>query len=177
MKTICFTNTGYRYRLGSQVFRTLSLTLSEGHVYGLLGENGVGKSTLMKLAAGVLIPTAGSVTIEGHEASRREELAMAKIFYLPEEFSLPALSLDTYCRVTSPFYPTFSAEAYELCCKELDVVRDVRLDKLSMGQRKRALLAFAFATGAQWLLLDEPTNGLDVAAKEAFRRLVARYAD
>lgn len=177
MKTICFTNTGYRYRLGSQVFRTLSLTLSEGHVYGLLGENGVGKSTLMKLAAGVLIPTAGSVTIEGHEASRREESAMAKLFYLPEEFSLPALSLDTYCRVTSPFYPTFSAEAYELCCKELDVVRDVRLDKLSMGQRKRALLAFAFATGAQWLLLDEPTNGLDVAAKEAFRRLVARYAD
>lgn len=177
MKMICFTNTGYRYRLGVQVIHDLSLTLSEGHIYGLLGENGVGKSTLMKLAAGVLIPGAGSVKIEGSEASLREESAMAKIFYVPEEFSLPALTLEEYARVTSPFYPTFSDERYEEYCKELEVVRDIRLDKLSMGQRKRALLAFAFACGTPWLLLDEPTNGLDVAAKEAFRKIVARYVD
>ncbi len=177
MKMISFNQIGFRYRLGSQVFRDFSLTLSPGHVYGVLGENGVGKSTLMKLASGVLIPTAGSVTIDGREASLREESSMAKIIYLPEEFSLPALTLDEFRAVTAPFYPSFSDESFEECCRVLDVVRDRRLDKLSMGQRKRAYLAFAFATGAQWLLLDEPTNGLDVAAKEAFRRLVARYAD
>lgn len=177
MKMISFNQIGFRYRLGSQVFRDFSMTLSPGHVYGVLGENGVGKSTLMKLASGVLIPTAGSVTIDGREASLREEATMAKIIYLPEEFSLPALTLDEFRKVTTPFYPSFSDESFEECCRVLDVVRDRRLDKLSMGQRKRAYLAFAFACRAEWLLLDEPTNGLDVAAKEAFRRLVARYVD
>lgn len=177
MKMISFNQLGFRYRLGSQVFRDLSMTLSPGHVYGVLGENGVGKSTLMKLASGVLIPTVGSVTIDGREASLREEATMAKIIYLPEEFSLPALTLDEFRKVTAPFYPSFSDESFEECCRVLDVVRDRRLDKLSMGQRKRAYLAFAFACRAEWLLLDEPTNGLDVAAKEAFRRLVARYVD
>lgn len=177
MKMISFNQLGFRYRLGSQVFRDLSMTLSPGHVYGVLGENGVGKSTLMKLASGVLIPTVGSVTIDGREASLREEATMAKIIYLPEEFSLPALSLDEFRKVTASFYPSFSDESFEECCRVLDVVRDRRLDKLSMGQRKRAYLAFAFACRAEWLLLDEPTNGLDVAAKEAFRRLVARYVD
>lgn len=177
MKMISFNQLGFRYRLGSQVFRDFSMTLSPGHVYGVLGENGVGKSTLMKLASGVLIPTAGSVTIDGREASLREEATMAKIIYLPEEFSLPALTLDEFRKVTTPFYPSFSNESFEECCRVLDVVRDRRLDKLSMGQRKRAYLAFAFACRAEWLLLDEPTNGLDVAAKEAFRRLVARYVD
>lgn len=177
MKMISFNQLGFRYRLGSQVFRDFSMTLSPGHVYGVLGENGVGKSTLMKLASGVLIPTAGSVTINGREASLREEATMAKIIYLPEEFSLPALTLDEFRKVTTPFYPSFSDESFEECCRVLDVVRDRRLDKLSMGQRKRAYLAFAFACRAEWLLLDEPTNGLDVAAKEAFRRLVARYVD
>lgn len=177
MKMISFNQLGFRYRLGSQVFHDFSMTLSPGHVYGVLGENGVGKSTLMKLASGVLIPTAGSVTIDGREASLREEATMAKIIYLPEEFSLPALTLDEFRKVTTPFYPSFSDESFEECCRVLDVVRDRRLDKLSMGQRKRAYLAFAFACRAEWLLLDEPTNGLDVAAKEAFRRLVARYVD
>lgn len=177
MKMISFNQLGFRYRLGSQVFRDFSMTLSPGHVYGVLGENGVGKSTLMKLASGVLIPTAGSVTIDGREASLREEATMAKIIYLPEEFSLPALTLDEFRKVTTPFYPSFSDESFEECCRVLDVVRDRRLDKLSMGQRKRAYLAFAFACRAEWLLLDEPTNGLDVAAKETFRRLVARYVD
>lgn len=177
MKMISFNQLGFRYRLGSQVFRDFSMTLSPGHVYGVLGENGVGKSTLMKLASGVLIPTAGNVTIDGREASLREEATMAKIIYLPEEFSLPALTLDEFRKVTTPFYPSFSDESFEECCRVLDVVRDRRLDKLSMGQRKRAYLAFAFACRAEWLLLDEPTNGLDVAAKEAFRRLVARYVD
>lgn len=177
MKMISFNQLGFRYRLGSQVFRDFSMTLSPGHVYGVLGENGVGKSTLMKLASGVLIPTAGSVTIDGREASLREEATMAKIIYLPEEFSLPALTLEEFRKVTTPFYPSFSDESFEECCRVLDVVRDRRLDKLSMGQRKRAYLAFAFACRAEWLLLDEPTNGLDVAAKEAFRRLVARYVD
>ena len=177
MKMISFNQLGFRYRLGSQVFRDFSMTLSPGHVYGVLGENGVGKSTLMKLASGVLIPTAGSVTIDGRNASLREEATMAKIIYLPEEFSLPALTLDEFRKVTTPFYPSFSDESFEECCRVLDVVRDRRLDKLSMGQRKRAYLAFAFACRAEWLLLDEPTNGLDVAAKEAFRRLVARYVD
>ena len=177
MKMISFNQLGFRYRLGSQVFRDFSMTLSPGHVYGVLGENGVGKSTLMKLASGVLIPTVGSVTIDGREASLREEATMAKIIYLPEEFSLPALTLDEFRKVTTPFYPSFSDESFEECCRVLDVVRDRRLDKLSMGQRKRAYLAFAFACRAEWLLLDEPTNGLDVAAKEAFRRLVARYVD
>lgn len=177
MKMISFNQLGFRYRLGSQVFRDFSMTLSPGHVYGVLGENGVGKSTLMKLASGVLIPTAGSVTIDGREASLREEATMAKIIYLPEEFSLPALTLDEFRKVTTPFYPSFSDESFEECCRVLDVVRNRRLDKLSMGQRKRAYLAFAFACRAEWLLLDEPTNGLDVAAKEAFRRLVARYVD
>ncbi|MBO5902941.1 MAG: ABC transporter ATP-binding protein [Tidjanibacter sp.] len=177
MKMISFNQIGFRYRLGSQVFRDFSMTLSPGHVYGVLGENGVGKSTLMKLASGVLIPTAGSVTIDGREASLREEATMAKIIYLPEEFSLPALTLDEFRKVTAPFYPSFSDESFEEYCRVLDVVRDRRLDKLSMGQRKRAYLAFAFACRAEWLLLDEPTNGLDVAAKEAFRRLVARYVD
>ncbi len=174
---ISFSNVNFRYRLGSRVFDGLSLRFAPGHVYGVLGENGVGKSTLLKLASGVLFPTSGSVTIEDDEASRRHEATMAKILYVPEEFVLPAVTLNQFKSCTSIFYPTFSEERFEECCRELAVLRDVRLDKLSMGQRKRAFLAFAFACCTPWLLLDEPTNGLDVAAKEAFRKLVANYVD
>jgi ABC-2 type transport system ATP-binding protein len=80
-------------------------------------------------------------------------------------------------RTTAPLYPTFNREQFDVYCKQLEVDPQQRFDRLSMGQRKKAYLAFALACNVELLLLDEPTNGLDITAKAALRSILAAYAD
>ena len=80
-------------------------------------------------------------------------------------------------RHTAPLYPTFNKEQFDTYSKELEVDCAMRFDRMSMGQRKKAYLAFALACNVELLLLDEPTNGLDITAKAALRSILASYAD
>lgn len=164
----------FRYsRRGRNVIDGLSLSLPEGGIYGLLGSNGAGKSTLLYLISGMLTPLAGCVTLDGTDTRLRRPATVSDLMLLPEEFELPAMSLEEYIRVNAPFYPRFSRQDMERNLSRFDLDPGLRLNALSMGQKKKAALSFALACHTRVLLLDEPTNGLDIPAKGAFRRCVA----
>lgn len=155
------------------VIRDLSLDVKPGRVYGLLGKNGVGKSTLLYLIAGLLTPQKGVVLMDGVNTRRRLPATLADIFIMPEEILLPAMKLSEYVRLNAPFYPNFSHDDLTRHLGTFDINGDVNLGELSMGQKKKVYMSFALACNTRLVLMDEPTNGLDIPGKEAFRSFVA----
>lgn len=161
----------YRHK-GEPTIDDFSLKLKEGGVYGLLGSNGAGKTTLLQLISGLLTPVSGEVTLDGVNTRLRHPSTLEKIFFVPEEIDLPPLKLDTFINLNGALYPKFSKEEMYHHLDTFGLPRDIRLDKLSMGQKKKVALSFAMACNTKILLMDEPTNGLDIPAKSAFRKYV-----
>ena len=93
---------------------------------------------------------------------------------VPEEFSLPNMKLADYVRVNAPFYPNFNQSDMNDYLYMFDLDPEAHLGKCSMGQKKKAIISFALACNTSLLILDEPTNGLDISAKRAFRKAVAK---
>lgn len=169
-------NMTFGYGKGKKVFSDFSLELSAGHIHGLLGSNGIGKTTLLKMISGFILPDGGAVRIDGMDPSLRKPSLLRNMMLIPEEFGLPGITFRQYVKVTSPFYSDFSHEQLDYYAQNLEVEYDRKLDKLSMGQKKKAFTAFALACNTKMLLMDEPTNGLDIPSKGIFRRLIAGYA-
>lgn len=176
---ISISNVTYRYPSAARiVIDRFSLALEPGNICGLLGENGVGKTTLLGLMCGILRPTYGSVTMDGVEVARRKAEILSEIFYVPDETKLPQISLAAYVRVNAPFYPRFSRELMDDCLRTFGMETKIkRIDQLSLGQRKKVILSFALATRSKVLLMDEPTNGLDIPSKSTFRKVIAKGMD
>ena len=166
-------NISYRYP-GQKfpVFSNFSLQLPENRIYGLLGKNGTGKSTLLYLIAGLLRPQQGSVCCNNVATQERPADLLADMFLVSEEFELPAVSLNSYVELLQPFYPRFSREVLGRCLEafELDEIKD--LHALSMGQKKKVYMSIALAANTRLLLMDEPTNGLDIPSKSQFRKVI-----
>lgn len=165
----------FGYSSSHQVLTNISLSLENGHIHGLLGCNGIGKTTLLKLICGIMRPQRGEVRVCGVDPFERNAEMMRELMIIPEEFDLPNISLERYAAVTSPFYPRFDKGTMMGYCQEFHVNPAERLHSMSMGQRKKAYIAFALACNVKMLLLDEPTNGLDIPSKSTFRRLLAGY--
>lgn len=161
----------------TEVFDSLSMMIPSGEIVGLLGRNGTGKSTLLNLMAGLLDADAGTIAVEGVDVTQRGTALYTSLMIVPEEFSLPQLTLDRFVKVTAPFYPNYDEARFADCCSRFEVNRAVRLDRMSMGQRKKAYLAFALACNTPVLLLDEPTNGLDIPARQALRQMLAEQVN
>ena len=173
-KMIEVDNLSFSYgRRKAKVLDGLSMKLDKGSVYGLLGKNGTGKSTLLYLMAGLLRPQTGNVLYNGLDVQIRSLLTLQDMFLVPEEFSLPNLSLKQYVKINAPFYPHFSDELLKACLRDFDMNEDIHLGELSMGQKKKAFMCFALATNTSLLLMDEPTNGLDIPSKSQFRKVIA----
>ncbi|MFI3258906.1 MAG: ABC transporter ATP-binding protein [Rikenellaceae bacterium] len=156
-----------------QIFRELELELHGGHIYGLLGLNGSGKSTLLKLLSGMLIPDKGEVKILDKEASHRLPSVMAEISYLPEEIYTPQMTMKAYAQLMSPFYPNFSHPNLLRYMGEFEIEMGIKLSSMSLGQKKKAAIAFALACNTKVLIMDEPTNGLDIPSKSQFRKVLS----
>ena len=164
----------YGWRQQKSVFSDFSLSLERGKVYGLLGLNGAGKSTLIYLMAGLLTPKSGRVTIDGCNVRDRLPSTLGNLFVVPEEFELPHMSLKEYATLNGALYPRFSYDDLLRNLELFDINPEIKsLSSLSMGQKKKVLMSFAFATHTDLMLMDEPTNGLDIPGKSQFRRLVA----
>ncbi|WP_205504600.1 ABC transporter ATP-binding protein [Rufibacter psychrotolerans] len=166
-------NLSFGYKKGNLLFQNLHLSLSRGHIYGLLGKNGAGKSTLLKNMIGLAYPRAGTCTIDGADASRRSPQVLENLFFLPEEIYVPALTTAQFVANTACFYPNFNEQEFYGYLTEFEVPRQGRLDKLSFGQQKKVMIAFGLATNTDLLVMDEPTNGLDIPSKAQFRKSIA----
>lgn len=175
-------NLSFSYgRRKPKVFDDFSLALRPGSIYGLLGKNGTGKSTLLYLMSGLLRPVEGSVgftTDDGQTLAPQERhpATLRDTFLLPEEVDMPSVRLRDYVALHRPFYPRFSQEILESGLREFELPLDINLGEVSMGQKKKALVCFALAANTHLLLMDEPTNGLDIPAKSQFRKIVSQCA-
>ncbi len=161
---------GYKKK---KVFNGLSLSLQAGHIYGLLGKNGTGKSTLLKNIAGFLFPDRGTITVMGFVPGKRQPAFLQEVFMVPEEFYLPDVSVKKYVKLNAGFYPNFSQEQFDHYLKEFDIPRENTLQGMSYGQKKKVLICFGLACNTSLLLMDEPTNGLDIISKSKFRKVIA----
>lgn len=166
-------NLSFGYKQRKSVFDNLSLTIKQGYIYGLLGKNGVGKSSLLRLMAGLLFPKEGSCQFNGIETRNRSITVLENLYFLPEEFHTPSISIAEFVNINSPFYSKFNHEQFENYLKEFQLSKSDKLPKLSYGQKKKVLIGFGLATNVQLLILDEPTNGLDIPSKSQFRKLIA----
>lgn len=155
------------------VIDDITMQIEPGSIYALLGPNGAGKSSLLYLICGLLTPASGSVELNGINTRLRLPQTLQDIYLVPEEFTLPPMTLSRYCSLYSKLYPRFSYEDLQRNLLTFDMAMDVHLGRLSMGQKKKAMMCFALATNTPLLLMDEPTNGLDIPGKVSFRTFIA----
>ncbi len=174
---IKLSNIDFRYKKTKPLFENLNLTLQPGFIYGLLGKNGAGKSSLLKLISGLLFANSGQCSVFGFDASARKPEMLQDIYLIPEEFELPPISLSTFVKINSVFYTKFSQNQLNAYLAEFELSEDAKLSTLSYGQKKKFLIAFGLATNARVLILDEPTNGLDIPSKSQFRKIMAAALD
>lgn len=171
-------NVTFSYSNRIRLLADLSLTLQTGRIHGLLGKNGEGKSTLLKLMSGLVFPKSGNVDVMGFVPAARKPEMLSEIFFLPEELPVLNISVQNLQNVYAPFYPNFDAQLFDKFLDEFDVQdKNAMLTRLSHGQKKKVMIAFGLATNTKLLLMDEPTNGLDIPSKAQFRRMVASVID
>ncbi len=160
----------------------LSFTVKEGEVLGFLGPNGAGKSTTMKIITGFLAPTAGKVTVDGHDIATEPLEAKTLIGYLPE-------GAPSYGDMTTLEFLHFIAQVRGFRGEEadrrvqhvlsevaLETVEQQTIDTLSKGFKRRVGLAQAIMHDPKVLILDEPTDGLDPNQKHHVRELIKNLA-
>jgi ABC-2 type transport system ATP-binding protein len=173
---ISIDNLSFAYRK-KPVFDGLNLRFEAGHVYGLLGKNGTGKSSLLLNIAGLLNPRKGHITVNGFTPFERLPVFLEDVFMVPEEFYLPDIPVPDFIKYYAPFYPRFNAEKFKNYIAVFEIPSDSTLQNMSYGQKKKVLISFALATNAKILLMDEPTNGLDIMSKSQFRKILAEALD
>lgn len=167
-------NLSFAYNKQRALLIDLSFDLQNGSIVGLLGKNGAGKSTLLQLISGLLKPQLGQITINGLKPFERLPDFLADIYMVPEEFSFPQITIGLYIKATAPLYPKFDYEKMTTILEEFELDTKNNLNKISHGQRKKFLIAFALSTNCGLLILDEPTNGLDIPSKKLFRKILVR---
>jgi ABC-2 type transport system ATP-binding protein len=160
-----------------KVFTGLNLSLQAGHIYGLLGKNGTGKSTLLRNIAGLLFPNQGKVKVLNYNPGQRNPAFLQELFMVPEEFYLPNISIGTFISCNASFYPKFDHNQFNTYLKEFEIPVDNKLQQMSYGQKKKVLISFGLACNTSLLLMDEPTNGLDIMSKSQFRKVIAGAID
>ncbi len=153
----------------------ISMTLEDGRIYGLLGENGVGKTTLLTLLAGLKKPRTGHIDTDGFMPYDRKPSFLQDQYYLPDEVSPLTYTAECFARIRGVFWPNFSLERFLEILKEFEVDPAQKMNKMSSGQLKKTYISFALALGVKHLFLDEPTNGLDIPSKAQFRKAVTKY--
>ena len=164
------------YQSGLEALKGIDLTIRRGEIFGLLGPNGAGKTTLISIICGIVTPTEGRVSVEGHDILADYRAARAMIGLVPQELTTDAFesvwatvsfSRGLFGKPPNPDYIEKVLKALSLWDR-----RDSRIMTLSGGMKRRVLIAKALSHEPQILFLDEPTAGVDVNLRQDMWQLV-----
>jgi ABC-2 type transport system ATP-binding protein len=177
MNIIEITNLTQRY-WRTEALRDLTMNVPTGSVFALLGSNGAGKTTAIKVLMNLLRPTTGVVRVLGKDSSRLGEQELAQIGYVSENQQLPlwmtVRQLLDYCR---PFYPTWDAALEAKLLAQFDLPPERRLKQLSRGMLMKVALLSSLAYRPKLLVLDEPFSGLDPLVRDEFTQGLLEAAE
>ena len=165
---------GFAYR-ETPVLKNINMTLEEGRIYGLLGENGVGKTTLLTLLCGLKKPQMGKIDTDGHDPYRREPSLLSDQYYLSDEVAAVNMKAIEYAWNYGKFWERFDLNRFMEMMELFENNPLQKMNKMSFGQLKKTYIAFAIACNTKYLFMDEPTNGLDIPSKAQFRKAIMKY--
>jgi ABC-2 type transport system ATP-binding protein len=165
---------GFSYG-GFPVLKNITMNLEEGRIYGLLGENGVGKTTLLTLICGLKKPLTGSIDTDGHNPYEREPSFLSDQYYLSDEVAAVNMKAIDYAVNYGRFWENFDLAKFNEVMQILENDPQKKMTTMSFGQLKKTYIAFALACNTKYLFMDEPTNGLDIPSKAQFRKAVMKY--
>ena len=147
------------------VLKSITTTLEEGRIYGLLGENGVGKTTLLTLLCGLKRVTGGSITTDGENPFDRTPSLLQNQYYLPDEVLPVPMKAESFAKERGRFWPNYDHTRF------LGIMREFENDP----DKKMSQMSLALACGCKYIFMDEPTNGLDIPSKAQFRVAIMKY--
>ena len=152
----------------------LSLTLEEGHIFGMLGTNGAGKSTLLRVMSGILRSDAGSVHLDDVPVYE-SPAAKREICYLSDDPTfLPNASIAEMGRMQAAYYPDYSESKLKALCERFSLPMNERITSFSKGTQKRAQICLGLALNPRVLLCDETFDGLDPVMRDSFKRVLSQ---
>ena len=157
------------------VLKNISMKLEEGKIYGLLGENGVGKTALLTLLCGLKKPQKGSIDIDGYNPYDRKPSFLADQYYLSDEVAAVNMKAIDYARNYGKFWEKFDMSKFLEIMKVFENDPEQKMNRMSCGQLKKTWISFALACNTRYIFMDEPTNGLDIPSKAQFRKAVTKY--
>ena len=157
------------------VLKSIATTLEEGRIYGLLGENGVGKTTLLTLLCGLKKVCSGSITTDGENPFDRTPTLLQNQFYLPDEVLPVAMKAECFAKERGAFWPDYDHSKFLEIMKEFENDPAKKMNQMSAGQLKKTYISLALACGCKYIFMDEPTNGLDIPSKTQFRSAIMKY--
>lgn len=157
------------------VLKSITTTLEEGRIYGLLGENGVGKTTLLTLLCGLKKVCSGSITTDGQNPFDRTPTLLQNQFYLPDEVLPVAMKAERFAKERGAFWPDYDHSKFLEIMKEFENDPAKKMNQMSAGQLKKTYISLALACGCKYIFMDEPTNGLDIPSKTQFRSAIMKY--
>ncbi len=155
--------------------KSITTTLEEGRIYGLLGENGVGKTTLLTLLCGLKKVCSGSITTDGENPFDRTPTLLQNQFYLPDEVLPVAMKAECFAKERGAFWPDYDHSKFLEIMKEFENDPAKKMNQMSAGQLKKTYISLALACGCKYIFMDEPTNGLDIPSKTQFRSAIMKY--
>ncbi len=157
------------------ILKSITTTLEEGRIYGLLGENGVGKTTLLTLLCGLKKVCSGSITTDGENPFDRTPTLLQNQFYLPDEALPVAMKAECFAKERGAFWPDYDHSKFLEIMKEFENDPAKKMNQMSAGQLKKTYISLALACGCKYIFMDEPTNGLDIPSKTQFRSAIMKY--
>ena len=162
---------------GRLILDDLSFSIPKGAVLGLVGGNGIGKTTLMRILVGLLMPESGSATVLGEPALQLTDATKMRLGYVPQKpEALNWMTVESMLRFVGSFYPRWDNEYMWNSLMRWDIPPSQRLARLSPGERQRVALIRVLATCPALLILDEPASALDPVARRDFLREIALRA-